>query len=206
MVSDGTHTSAADTTTVRVRESLNPSTAPCAALTGVAGVNTGLISITGRTDSSFTFSPVSGGANDLYVCRPDGASEKLADDVNTNHEETVSGLTSGTRYWAAVIWWDGTLMQNFWSGWQAVDTTGGTSIVAARFTSSPASGDTYRNGETIEAQVTWSKAVTVTLDDGGSNEDVSLRLDLGEDDDDLTNSQRKMAYVSGSATATLTFR
>ena len=34
---------------------------------------------------------------------------------------------------------------------------------------------------------------------------MSLRLDVGTDDTDLTNSRRKMAYVSGSGTDTLTF-
>ena len=39
----------------------------------------------------------------------------------------------------------------------------------------------------------------------GDDANASLRLDLGADDADLTNSQRKMAYVSGSGTHTLTF-
>ena len=58
-------------------------------------------------------------------------------------------------------------------------------------------------GETIRAQVTWSQPVRVS--NGGSNDNVFLRLDVGADDGDLANSLRKMAYVSGSGTDTLTF-
>ena len=81
----------------------------------------------------------------------------------------------------------------------------GVACVAARFTSILRSlgGDTYLIGETIRAQVTWSQNVTV--DAGGSNRNVYVILDLGADDNDLTNSQRRMAYVSGSGTNTLTF-
>ena len=203
VVSDGTNFSAPDTVMVRVRSAENPSTAPCADLTGVAGVNAGLISIGTPTGNSFAFQAVNGGANDLYLCRPSGVSEKVADDKGPTHVQTVAGLASGTRYWAAVIWWDGANNQNLWSGWQAVATTGPATLRGVRFSSTPASGDTYQGGETIRAQATWSKPVTVTT--GGSDANVFLRLDLGADDADRTNSRRKMAYASGSGTATLTF-
>ena len=58
-----------------------------------------------------------------------------------------------------------------------------------KFTSSPAAGGTYKIGEKIQAQVTWSKPVTVS--NGGSDDNVSLRLDLGADDTNLTNSRRR---------------
>ena len=114
--------------------------------------------------------------------------------MSSTHTETVTGLDSGTTYWVT-----GGRVNPFytqWSGWQAVTTTGGASIRGARFTSSPAQGDAYRPGETIRAQVTWSQPVRVST--GGSNANVFLRLGL-------TNGQRKMAYVSGSGTDTLTF-
>ena len=57
-------------------------------------------------------------------------------------------------------------------------TTGGASIRAVSGSRrSPASGDTYKIGETIQAQVTWSQNVTV--DTGGSNRNVYVILDLG---------------------------
>ena len=78
-------------------------------------------------------------------------------------------------------------------------TTGGATLLAAGFTSEPSSGDTYGIGETIQAEVTWSQAVTVA--NGGDDGNVSLRLDLGSDDDDAqSNSRVKMPYTSGSGT------
>ena len=201
VVNDGTNPSAPDAVVVSVRPPLNPATAPCPPLTGVSVVTASLITFPSVGDTSFTFRTTRGGASDLHVCRPDGTSEQLANDVAQNHVQTVSGLTSGTRYWAAVVWWDGT--KNHWSDWQAVTTTGGASILQVEFTSTPASGDTYGIGETIQAQVTWSQNVTVA--NGGDNANVSLRLDLGADDADQTNSRRKMGYASGSGTDTLTF-
>ena len=61
-------------------------------------------------------------------------------------------------------------------------TTGGASLLAAGFTSrrSQAEGDTYGIGETIRAEVTWSQNVTVA--NGGDDANVSLRLDVGADD------------------------
>ena len=84
-----------------------------------------------------------------------------------------------------------------------VDGTAAAAVQRAAFTSVPASGDTYRLGETIRAAVTWNKPVTVA--NAGANDNVSLRLDLGPDDADRANSRRSMAYVSGSGTRTLTF-
>ena len=128
VVNDGSNDSAPDTVTVAVRPPLNPATAPCPPLTGVSVVTASLITFPSVGDTSFTFRTTRGGASDLHVCRPDGTSEQLANDVAQSHVQTVSGLTSGTRYWAAVVWWDGT--KNHWSDWQAVTTTGGASILA----------------------------------------------------------------------------
>jgi hypothetical protein len=85
----------------------------------------------------------------------------------------------------------------------SVTTTGPASLRAARFTSSPASGDTYLIGETIQAQVTWSQPVTVS--NGGANRNVYLILDLGPDDANLGNSEKRMVYAGGSGSDTLTF-
>ena len=46
----------------------------------------------------------------------------------------------------------------------------------------------------------------MTVSNGGSDDNVSLRLDLGPDDTNLTNSRRKMAWDgTGSGTTALTF-
>ena len=65
--------------------------------------------------------------------------------------------------------------------------------------------ETYFSGEKIEVEVTFSEAVTA----GGANGTAWVRLDVGDDDGNLANSQ-KLTFVapgsaSGSGTATLRF-
>ncbi len=205
VVNDGTNASGADTVSVAVRPPLNPTSAPCPHPSGgTYTANNKTVTGILTTNSTIKFRSSGGGTgshNDLWFCRPDGTSHKRADNVNHHHVHTESGLNSGTRYWVLVKWWDGA--SNQWSDWVEAITKGGASIRGARFTSSPSSGDTFGIGEAIQAQITWSQPVTVA--NGGANRNVSLRLDLGADDTDLTNSRRKMAYVSGSGTDTLTF-
>ena len=209
VVNDGNNDSAADTVAVAVRLPLNPASAPCVhpAPAGATFVfNPALhITISGRSNNAITFRGKAAGVVDtvdLHFCWPDGTAAERATGVDPGTDETVGGLTSGTTYWVVVKenLTDGT---ERWTRWHQTSTTGPATLLAARFTSSPESGDTYLIGETIQAQVTWSRAVTVS--NGGANANVSLRLDLGDDDTDLTNSQRKMAYASGSGTDTLTF-
>ncbi len=206
VVNDGTNASSADTVSVAVRPPLNPTSAPCPHPSGGSYTpDNALVTVTGTTDSTISFRGVgqSGNSvNDLWFCWPDGTSRKRADGVNNQHIHTERALDSGTRYWVLALWREAGFPDK-WTDWVAATTTGGASIRGARLTSSPASGDTFRIGETIQAQVTWSQPVTVA--NGGADRNVSLRLDLGADDTDLTNSQRKMAYVSGSGTDTLTF-
>ena len=203
-VHDGNNPSVPDTVAVRVRPPLNPTTAPCAHPSGGGPFNVpdGDVERTGLTDTGFSFRyKLAGATADLYLCQPDGTRELRATGVNSTHVETVSGLSSATRYWVAVKFTTGAI--SAWSRWIPVTTTGGATLLAARFTNAPASDGTYGIGETIQAQVTWSQNVTV--DTGGSNRNVYVILDLGTDDNDLTNSQRRMAYVSGSGSDTLTF-
>ena len=200
----GTYTSQADRVTVTVRPPLNPTTAPCPhpmAARDSLSATPERVEVTGTTDTSVSYRATGSGRNALWFCRPDGTSEEVADGVSSSHTETVSGLDSGTTYW--VTGGRITTFYTQWSDWQAVTTTGGASIVGVKFTSSPASGDVYRAGDAIRAQVTWSQPVTVA--NGGSNDNVSLRLDLGADGGDQVTNRRKLAYASGSGTDTLTF-
>ena len=194
----GPNPSLPDEVTVTVRVStLNPTTAPCPhpmAARDTLSATPERVEVTGTTDTSVSYRATGSGRNALWFCRPDGTSEEVADGVSSSQTETVSGLDSGTTYW--VTGGRITTFYTQWSDWQAVTTTGGASIVGVKFTSSPASGDVYREGDAIRAQVTWSQPVTVA--NGGSNDNVSLRLDLGGD-------TRKLAYASGSGTDTLVF-
>ena len=204
VVNDGAHESAPDTVTVRVRPPPNPASAPCAHPGTPTAGHADFVVVTERTGSSIKFRGTAGGGgqtNDLWFCRPDGTRERLAAGVSRDHIETVSGLTSGTTYWAAVRLAESELV--LWSPWVAVATTDVTSIQRVRLTSAPAVGDTYLRGETIRAAVSWSEPVTV--DAKGSNDNVALRLDLGADDANYGDSRRSMSYVSGSGTDTLTF-
>ena len=206
VVNDGTNPSVPDTVTVVVRPPLNPTSVPCAHPSeGAYTPDNRLVTVTETTNSTIGFRGVGGSGsshNDLWFCWPDGTSVKRADNVDNLHVHTESRLNSGTRYWVLVLWWDEFDID--WTDWVAVTTTGGASIRGARFTSSPASGDTYRIGEVIQAQITWSQPVTVNH--GGDNANVSLRLDVGADDADLSNSRRKMVWTGeGSGTDTLTF-
>ena len=162
------------------------------------------IKITNITNSAFSIRGAHTTAeHDFHFCSPDGTQETLATGQRSTQTTTKSGLNSGTRYWwAAKAARSGVI--DAWSDWVAVTTTGAASIRGARFTSSPASGDTFGIGETIQAQVTWSQTVTVA--NGGDNRNVSVRLDLGADDSNLDNSRRKMTWTGdGSGTDTLTF-
>ena len=205
VVNDGTNPSAPDAVKVAVLPPLNPTSAPCAhpAAAGEMFVPGDVVEVTATSDTSISYRGFASGAvtNDLYFCWPNGTRELRAENVVDTHTETVSELSNGTTYWVTGNSSDGSL--TVWNQWKAVTTTGGASILAAGFTSIPALGDTYLIGETIQAQVTWSQNVTVS--NGGDDANVSLRLDLGADDNDQTNSRRKMAYVSGSGTDTLTF-
>ncbi len=109
-------------------------------------------------------------------------------------------MDSATRYWV-VGWVVGSA--GTWSWWIPATTTGSATIRHVTLTSSPASGDTYRTGEKIRAELTWSQVVTV--DNGGSDDNVAVRLDLGSDDGAYSNSRRAMSYVSGTGSDTLTF-
>ena len=209
VVNDGNDDSLADTVTVAVRPPLSPTDAPCQH-PAPEGANfvTHYIASSGATDDSIRFGGTGAGTFDLWFCRPDGTSQQRATGGSSSARVTVSGLSSGTTYWISAKQTEGSVVR--WDRWQAVTTTGGASIVDVRFTSSPThdadsdgTADTYLIGETIQAQVTWSQNVTVA--NGGDDANVSLRLDLGDDDADPANSQRKMAYVSGSGTGTLTF-
>ncbi len=208
VVNDGANDSAADTVAVQVRPPPNPTSAPCVQPT--AGTEaTGLFVVTATTDSSIGLRGThSGGGNviQLWFCRPDGTREKLGENLLQNQVRTASGLASGTTYWVTALEAVPDEIEDFqerWQPWQAVTTTGAASIKRVRFTSSPALGDTYLRGETIRAEVTWSKPVTVNAK--GSSANVHLRLDVGADDANRGNSRRTMAYVSGSETDTLTF-
>ena len=201
----GPNPSLPDEVTVSVRVStLNPTTAPCPhpmAARDTVSATPQRVEVTGTTDSSVSYRATGSGRNALWFCRPDGTSEEVADGVSSSQTETVEGLDSGTTYW--VTGGRITTFYTQWSDWQAVTTTGGASIVGVKFTSSPASGDVYREGDAIRAQVTWSQPVTVA--NGGSNDNVSLRLDLGGDNNLPADNRRKMAYASGSGTDTLVF-
>ena len=157
VVNDGTNASSADTVSVAVRPPLNPTSAPCPHPSGGSyTANNSLVTVTGTTNSAISFRGVgqSGNSvNDLWFCWPDGTSSKRADGVNNQHIHTQSGLNSGTRYWVLVLWREDGFPDN-WTDWISATTKGGASIRGARFTSSPASGDTFRIGETIQAQVT----------------------------------------------------
>ncbi len=207
VVNDGAHYSVPDTVTVLVRPPPNPTSAPCVHPkpegeqfhAHVAGVT-----ISGRTDSSISFQGHHATRRfDLWFCWTNGEAQKRATSVEGSHIETVPGLRSGTRYWVAARQHSSGGFAVQWSRWVAETTTGAPSVQVVRFTSSPASGDTYLNGETIAAEVTWSKPVTVA--NGGSNANVTLRLDLGADDGDRSNSRRAMRYVAGTGTDTLRF-
>ena len=214
VVNDGTNPSVGDSVSVAVRPPLNPTSVPCPHPSGGSYTpDNALVIVTGTTNSTISFRGVGGSGNslnDLWFCWPDGTSQKRADGVNNQHIHTEGALDSGTRYWVLVLWWEDGLPDS-WTDWVARTTTGGASIREARFTSSPAHdanrdgrGDTYLVGETIQAQVTWSQPVTVA--NGGDDANVSVRLDLGSDDSNLSNSRRKMVWTGeGSGTDTLTF-
>ncbi len=206
VVNDGTNASRADTVSVAVRPPLNPSSAPCVHPSGgtefkhhrtwvvTRNINNGSFELSGRT-SQFTY--------DFHLCEPDGTSETKHTGVAEDAWVTISGLASATRYWLAAKAVRSDIGTQ-WTDWIEVTTTGGARVLEARFTSSPASGNTFRIGETIQAQVTWSRPVTVA--NGGANRNVSLRLDLGDDDSNLADSRRKMTWTGeGSGTDTLTF-
>ena len=206
VVNDGTNPSRADRVSVAVRSSLNPTEAPCEHPVEMIdnALNIVWIKITNITNSAFSIRGAHTTAeHDFYFCSPDGTRETLATGQRSTQTTTKSGLNSGTRYWwAAKAARTGVI--DAWSEWVEVITTGAASIRGARFTSSPASGDTFGIGETIQAKVTWSQTVTVA--NGGADDNVSLRLDLGADDANLANSRRKMAWTGdGSGTDTLTF-
>ena len=205
VVNDGTHASVPDTVSVRVRPPLNPTSAPCVHPSGATQnfYAPGLIEITNITDGGFSIrGKLAIDIYDFHLCWPDGTVGTLATGLSSTDTHTETGLSSSTRYWWAARSNDSGSIS--WSEWQAITTTGPASVRGARFTSSPASGDTYKIGETIQAEVTWSQPVTV--DNGGRNRNVSLRLDVGTDDSDLSNSRRKMAWTGeGSGTDTLTF-
>ena len=208
-VNDGDEESEADTVTVLVRPPPNPTSAPCVQPTLPGGnlTETALFVVTGTTDSAITYRGTSqSNITSLWFCRPDGTRQLLGEGLHDEQPRTVSGLASGTTYWVTALHDLPDHVEDvpeFWNAWKAVTTTGAASVQAVRFTSSPASGRTYVEGETIRAAVTWSKPVTVA--NGGSNANVSLRLDLGADDTDRANSRKAMGYVSGSGTTTLTF-
>ena len=206
VVNDGSNDSAPDTVAVTVRPPLNPTSAPCPhpAPAGTNFVDFDLFDVTSTTDTTIAYTPrgTPGQETDLWFCWPDGTRQERATDKDNTYTETVSGLSSGTNYWLAANFGRAGFQAN-WQNWVRVTTTGGASIRGVSFSTSPAEGDTYRIGETIRAEVTWSQAVTV--DAMGDDANVSLRLDLGADDTDPTNSRRKMAYVSGTGTDTLTF-
>ena len=206
VVNDGTNDSAPDRVSVAVRPPLNPTVAPCAHPVDAIdnALNLALIEITNVTSSAFSIRGTDTTAeHDFHFCRPDGTRETLATGQRSTDTTTKTGLASGTRYWwAAKAARSGNT--DAWSEWVEVITTGGASVLAARFTSSPASGDTFGIGETIQAQVTWSRPVTVA--NGGHDRNVSLWLDLGADDSNLADSRRKMTWTGeGSGTDTLTF-
>ena len=206
VVNDGVADSAPDTVTVRVRPPPNPTTAPCVQPTSGDLTTDALFTVTGTTDSSITYHGTSmGNDTTLWFCWPDGRRDKLGEALFHTDVKTVSGLSSGTTYWVAAMhtFPEWLLEPRVWNAWTAVTTTGAASIKRARFTSSPASGDTYLLGETVRAAVTWSKPVTVNAK--GANANVRLRLDLGADDTNRGNSRRTMTYASGSGTDTLTF-
>ena len=207
VVNDGTSDSAADTVTVRARPPPNPTSAPCVQPTIAGGqlTTTELFAVTETTDSVIKYRGTDqSNVTDLWFCWPDGTREQRTDNSHNQHINTVSGLESGTTYWlTATNHHPIAGGQRLWNAWKAVTTTGAASIKRVAFTSSPASGDSYRIGESIRAAVTWSQPVTV--DTKGSNVNVRLRLDLGTDDTDRGNSRKRMPYVSGSGTDTLTF-
>ena len=67
------------------------------------------------------------------------------------------------------------------------------SATGTTVTSSPANGDTYRHGETIEVSLTLSSVVVVS-------DSPSIRIRMGDDD-----TRRDAVYSSGSGTDTLVF-
>ncbi len=208
-VSDGAVDSPPDTVTVRVRPPPNPSSAPCVhprpADENWLSAGDWFFDET-VTDSSISFRGFIGGTAQLsyWLCRPNGVRTTLSQNVANSHTEMISSLESGTTYWVALKQTvSGSAVNTGWQDWRAFTTTGAASIRRVAFANAPASGDTYLLGETIRAAVTWSAPVTV--DAKGSNDNVLLRLDLGEDDQSYGNSQRLMSYVSGSPTDTLTF-
>ena len=179
VVNDGTNVSAGDKVAVAVRPPLNPTEPPCVHPSGGTefSLRSDWIWIQNHTSSGFDISGLTNGfIYDFYFCRPDGTQETLATGLAENVTHTATGLGSGTRYW----WAAGATRPNQttrWTDWVAVTPKGGASIRGAQLTSAPSSEATYRIGETIQAQVTWSQPVRVA--NGGKDSNVSLRLDVG---------------------------
>ncbi len=146
VVNYGTNASSADTVSVAVRPPLNPNSAPCVHPVDVIhnALNIVWIRITNITSSAFSIRGAHTTAeHDFHFCWPDGTRETLATGQRSTHTTTKTGLTSGTRYWwAAKAARSGN--PDAWSEWVKFITTGRASVLAARFTSSPASGVTYK--------------------------------------------------------------
>ena len=147
--SDGTNNSAPDTVTVAVRPPLNPTEAPCVRPVDVIdyALNIVWINVTNITSSVFSIRGAHTTAeHDFHFCWPDGTQETLATGQRSTDTTTKTGLTSGTRYWWAAKAARAARSGNpdAWSEWVEAITTGGASVLAARFTSSPASGFTYK--------------------------------------------------------------
>jgi len=206
VVDDGDGISMADTVMVAVRPPINPATAPCQSPDEGAAVDATVISTPTTTAAAVTWgATTTGGAGtaDLYFCSPDGTRELVGSAIAAGTTRTKSGLESGTKYWVGALKTTTSDGSVSWSGWTAATTTGSASIVAVQIASTPrwdadedGEPETYGRGDTIQIDVTYSQDVTVT----GALDKVRVRLDVGTDDSDLSNSQEVAKAASHSGT------
>ena len=120
--------------------------------------------------------------------------------TGTGTSTTISGLLAGTTYNVQVK----AKNDEGESGWSpsgsgATNTAAAPTISSVTISSTPGydadndgTADTYVSGDTINVDVTFSEAVTVT----GGNANVRMRLDLGADDTNRGNSRRTMSLAS----------
>ena len=119
---------------------------------------------------------------------------KIAGSSKGTTTHTVTGLSNGTTYYFSIRAVGGEGLASI-----AVSATPAPEVTAVAVTSNPKSGDTYGGGETIKVTVTFSEAVTVTVDESDTvSGSPFLRLRVGD-------SNQSAHYAGGSGSTAIVF-
>ncbi len=190
--------------TITIADVAEPPPAPSAP--NVAGASTTSVSVTWSAPN-VTGRPAISGYDVQY--QASGATSWTSHaHTGTSTSATIGSLTQGTTYNVQIAAKNAEGTGDWSTSGTGTPSSGRPTISSVTIASTPTLANTYKAGDNIHVDVTYNQNIVVANGDSnndGVNNRVRMRLDLGADDADTSNSRKLMTNTSVTG-ATLRFQ